>query len=90
MTLTNDIIILEYSEKQRNFHFGDTLNTYATNDWIKLKAMTYDDAFAFCRLLDKKYVENRITGKLPEMSVVKLELELFSKLKNIRMKYAGR
>ena len=90
MSLPEGIIFLDYSEKQRLFYFDTCPDKARANDWKQLKAMTYDDAFAFCQFMDRKYVDNRKTGDYPELSVVKLELDLFLKLKNIRRKYAGR
>jgi hypothetical protein len=84
------IVNLDYSEKQRLFHFDYEPQKKNNKDWIKLKAMSVDDAIKFCDFMDKKYVNGRVTGNLPELSVVKLELELFFELKNTRRRLAGR
>ena len=88
--LPDGIIYLEYSEKQRMFHFADSENEYYTKDWIKLKAMSIDDAIKFTQFIDKKYVENRNSGIIPEFKIIKLELELFFELKNLNRKLSGR
>lgn len=90
MTLPEGIIILDYCPKQRNFHFEDNPERPKHHTWKQLKAMTYDDAVSFCHFMDKKYVDGRDSGILPELSIVKLELELFQQLKTTRRKYAGR
>jgi|LauGreSuBDMM15SN_2_FD.fasta_scaffold275608_2 hypothetical protein len=90
MTLPEGIIILDYCPKQKNFHFENNPDAPKHNSWKRLKAMTYDDAIAFAEFMDKKYVDGRKTGDLPELSIVKLELELFQQLKTTRRKYAGR
>ena len=86
--LPKDTINLDYSEKQRLFHFDYEQKKYRTKSWITLKTIPLDDAIKFCDFIDKKYVDNRISGILPELSVVKLEMELFFKLKNIHRKLA--
>jgi hypothetical protein len=84
------IVNLDYSEKQRLFHFDYEPQKYRTQSWTTLKAMSLDDAMKFCDFMDKKYVNGRISGTLPELSVVKLEMELFFELKTVRRKLAGR
>lgn len=84
------IINLDYSEKQRLFHFDYEPEKHRTKSWITLKAMSIEDAIKFCEFMDKKYVNGRTSGILPELSVVKLEMELFFELKNVRRKLAGR
>jgi hypothetical protein len=84
------IINLDYSEKQRLFHFDYEPEKHRTKSWITLKAMSLEDAIKFCEFMDKKYVNGRVSGALPELSVVKLEMELFFELKNVRRKLAGR
>ena len=90
MTLPEGIIILDYSPKQRQFHFENNPVASKTNDWKQLKAMNYDDAISFSQFMEKKYVDGRDSGILPELSIVKLELELFHQLKTTRRKYEGR
>lgn len=90
MKLPEGIIILDYSERQRLFHFDTEPHKKALPEWIKLKAMDWNDAITFCSFMEKKYVDNRSSGILPELSVVKLELALFFELKATRRKYAGR
>ena len=82
--LPEGIINLDYSEKQRLFHFDYNPEKYRTKSWITLKAMLLEDAMKFCEFMDKKYVSGRVSGTLPELSVVKLEMELFFELKNVQ------
>lgn len=84
------IINLDYCEKQRAFHFDDEPTKFRTKSWTSLKAMALEDAIKFCEFMDKKYVNSRVSGILPELSVVKLELSLFFELKNIQRKLSGR
>jgi len=88
--LPKGIINLDYSETQRLFHFSYEFQEYKTQNWITLKAMSLEDAMQFCEFMDKKYVNGRISGTLPEISVVKLEMHLFFELKKVRRKLAGR
>jgi len=88
--LPTGIVNLDYSEKQRLFHFDYEPENYKSKSWFTIKAMSLDDAMRFCEFMYKKYVNGRISGTLPELSVVKLELELFFELKNVRRKLAGR
>lgn len=90
MKLPEGIIFLDYSERQRLFHFDTEPDKKALPEWVRLKAMDWDDAISFCSFMEKKYVDNRKSGELPELPIVKLELELFAKLKTSRRKYAGR
>lgn len=89
-TLPEGILILDYSEDQRHFHFDYKPESYREPSWKPLKAMTWEDAVQFTRYMDKKYVDGRKSGRMPELSVVKLELELFFTLKSNRRKLAGR
>ena len=86
----DDICYLDYSEVQRCFHYDFSPEQYRHKDWIKLKAVHISDAIDFCHFMDRKYVKGRASGELPELEVVKLELDLFFKLKNSRRKLAGR
>ncbi len=52
--------------------------------------MSNDECNEFCEFMDKKYVNGRVTGALPELKIVKLELDLFFELKKSRRKLAGR
>jgi hypothetical protein len=88
-SLPEGIINLDYSENQRLFHF-DNVPESGKPGWVMLKAMTMEDAMQFCAFMDKKYVNGRASGTLPELSIVKLELKLFFELKNFRRKLAGR
>ena len=53
MTLPEGIIILDYSPKQRQFHFENNPVASKTNDWKQLKAMSYDDAIYFSQFMEK-------------------------------------
>lgn len=44
------------------------------------------DAAAFIRRIRSKYVRGRKSGRFPAADIVRLELELFMKLKNYRRK----
>lgn len=44
------------------------------------------DGMEFIRRLQNKYVKGRKRGRFPTTDIVKLELELFMKLKNYRRK----
>ena len=88
--LPHGIIQLEYSEKQRMFHFNDSIPDYKQRGWVPLKVISEDDAISFCDEIDKKYVKGRKSGILPELSVVRLEMKLFFELKSVRRKLAGR
>ena len=57
--LPKGIINLEYSNKQRLFHFDDTPGTYRDRGWVKLKAMSIEDAESFSEGMEKKYVKGR-------------------------------
>ena len=82
------IVNLDYSEKQRLFHYAEQKTIHKT--WVSLKAMSLEIAIAFTDFMDKKYVNGRSSGILPELSIVKLELDLFFKLKNINRKLVDR
>lgn len=89
--LPDGIYRLEYNEKQRCFHFESNQDKDCRyNGWVWLKVISSDDCIAFCEFMNKKYVDGRVTGVLPELSVVKLELYLFFELKKHRRKLAGR
>ena len=88
--LPEGIYRLEYNEKQRCFHYDQGQHAEGSFGWIKLKIMSNDECNEFCDFMDKKYVNGRVTGILPELSVVKLELNLFAELKKHRRKLAGR
>jgi hypothetical protein len=86
-----DIYRLEYSEKQRLFHFEHKEDKDVRRyGWTWLKIMSIDECISFCQFMDKKYVTGRASGILPELSVVKLELDLFFELKKHGRKLAGR
>lgn len=70
---------LEYSEKQRLFHFTYDPEESKTSDWVSLGIMANVDAILFSELMDKKFR----SGLLPELSVVKLELEVYLELLNL-------
>ena len=85
--LSNDICRLEYNEKQRSFHFENSIEKDCRkNGWVWLKMMSISDCIDFCDFMNKKYVNGRVTGILPELSIVKLELSLFFVLKKYRRK----
>ncbi len=90
MDLPDNIYRLEYNENQRCFHFDSGNHDENTCNWVNLKIMSNDECNDFCDFMDKKYVNGRVTGMLPELSVVRLELDLFLKLKNNRRKLANR
>lgn len=90
MELPEGIVVLDYSEQQRSFHFDISPSQHKSKTWITLKAMSIDDAVSFCNFMDKKYVNGRVTGILPEYTIVKLELDLFFELKKNHRKLAGR
>lgn len=81
---------LEYNEKQRCFHYNSGQHDENIWGWVKLRDMSEGDCNTFCDFMDKKYVNGRVTGVLPELAVVKLELSLFFELKTHRRKLAGR
>lgn len=85
-----DIFALEYSDKQRMFHYNSGEMPENTNGYVTLKYMSWHECTDFTKFMDKKYVNGRSTGILPELKVVKLELDLFFSLKNTRRKLAGR
>lgn len=87
--LPSGIVTLSYSQRQRLFHFEIEFET-EKKGWVSLKSMTTQDATDFCQSMDKKYVDGRLKGILPELSVIKLELDLFFELKAYRRKLAGR
>jgi hypothetical protein len=80
---------LQYNKRRRLFHFADKQNKRQFG-WVTLKPMSEDDCISFCSFMDKKYVDGRVTGVLPELSIVQLELALFFQLKKYRRKLAGR
>lgn len=84
------IYLLEYNEKQRCFHCNCGENIENTFGWVSLRAMSFSECDDFTEFMNKKYVEGRVTGVLPELSVVRLELQLFFELKKHRRKLAGR
>ena len=84
------IIILEYNQKDRMIHFDCEPQKHRHKYWVSLKAMCVNDAIQFCQYLEKKYVTGRKSGILPELSVVKLEQDLFLELKHTARKLAGR
>ena len=88
--LPEGICIVEYNQRQRLFHFNDGNHTENTCGWRSLGSTSIDEAIAFTEFIDKKYAKNRVTGIYPELSVVKLEYELWHKLKDYRRKLAGR
>lgn len=88
--LPSGIIYLDYNENQRQFHFDYEPGKYRHKSWVRLMAMSLDDALKFTCFMDKKYVNGRSSGILPEIDIVKLEMELFFKLKNSNRKLAGR
>lgn len=82
---------LEYSEKQRCFHFENKeIKDVRKNGWYWLRVMSVQECTDFYVFMFNKYVRGRKTGRLPELDVVKLELELFIKLKSHRRKLANR
>ena len=86
--LPDGIVNLEYSERHRLFHFADNCLKYPL--WVFLKAVSIEDAITFTSFMDKKYVNGRNSGRLPELPIVRLELDLFFELKHNRRKLAGR
>ena len=90
MELPEGIVVVDYSESQRCFHFESDPLKHKGNSWIRLKPMSIDDANTFCDFMDRKYVNGRVTGILPEFNIVKLEMDLFFELKKSRRKLAGR
>ncbi len=90
MTLPNGIYYLDYSEKQRLFHFDDNQNEHKGKDWVRLKAMSEEDCLEFTNFMDKKYVNDKTFGELPELEVVEIELKLFFLLKSHKRKLVKR
>lgn len=89
--LPNGIYRLEYNEKARCFHYeDDTDKNFNHTGWVILKTLSEADCIDFCSFMDKKYVNGRISGILPELSIVQLELDLFMELKKYRRQLAGR
>lgn len=87
--LPEHIYQIEYSEKQRLFHWERDTEKLCKG-WRKLRVMSLDECIEFCTFMDKKYVDGRQSGVLPELSVVELELQLWFELKKSRRKLAGR
>ena len=83
-----NIVSLEYSPKQRVFHFNEQQHT--PHAWRKIADMSIQDAMFFVDFMEKKYVNGRATGTLPEIRVVCIECDLFTELKAVRRKLAGR
>jgi len=91
--LPDNVVMVEYCEQQRCFHFDFHPNKITKNsiiNWQQLGALTIDDAITFAESMSKKYCKGRINGALPELDVVILEFSLFNKLKNSRRKLANR
>lgn len=85
----NTIYRLEYSDKQRCFHFAH-IEEGPKRGWVALRILPSDECKTFVFFMYKKYVDGRKTGTLPELKVVDLELQLFAELKDTRRKLAGR
>lgn len=82
-----DFIRLDYSEKQRLFHYESNINAKPYRDWVMITPnIDLIDAEKFFEFMDKKYCKGRVSGQLPTLEIVQLELQLFFKLKNIRRK----
>jgi hypothetical protein len=80
------ISCLDYSENQRVFHISDKPE-HVHHSWKRLSDMIDEiDAIKFIDFMETKYVKGRTNGQLPSLDIVKLELELFYKLKNVRRK----
>lgn len=67
---------LEYSEKQRLFHFSYDPKETKTSDWVSLGIMANVDAILFSELMDKKFRSDM----LPELTVIKFELAVYFEL----------
>lgn len=80
---------ISYSEKQRLFHFSEHDEKEAKG-WVTLGVASHKDCIAFTEFMDKKYVDGRQSGTLPEFKIVKLEFELYFELLQSRRKLAGR
>lgn len=80
---------VEFSSKQRCFHFNRNLNE-KKDGWTSLRIMSNRECMDFADYMDKKYVSGRSSGILPPIYIVKLELDLFLELRAYRRKLAGR
>ena len=77
-----EIVILEYSERQKSFHYNLDLNDNIERaSWVKLEKMPLVDAESFCDFMDKKYCKGKHNAQFPPLDIIKLELSLFIKLK---------
>ena len=83
------IVRLEYSPNQRQFHFADPSDTKPLR-WAEIGYTNISDAIYFVSFMERKYVNGRSSGILPEHGVVALEYALFNELKDTRRKLAGR
>ena len=88
-TSGSGIFWLCYSQKQKVFHFEDQSGNLKKG-WAVLRQMCLGDCESFVAFLEKKYVDGRVSGILPELDVVKIELDLFFALKSNKRKLAGR
>lgn len=84
--MNDEIIMLEYSERQHCFYYNSEPEKSGNNTWAKLKLMSLSDAIAFCTQMERKYEIGRKTGKMPSLEIVKTELTLFFQLKSYRRK----
>jgi hypothetical protein len=88
MTMNEIVIIrLDYSERQRLFHYEDNPKATPYKDWVMLaEKIDLIDAEKFYAFMEKKYCSGRVSGQMPTLDIVKLELQLFFKLKNVKRK----
>lgn len=86
-TSSIQIVSLCYSYEQSRFELIIPPSEVAPQNY-KLLATQIDrqDAETFIDRMHRKYVRGRKRGRYPTMSIVRLELELFIKLKNYRRK----
>lgn len=63
----NELIQLEYSEKQGLFHFNTEPEKKAAADWIILSKIYLDDAILFTEYIEKQYKDN-----YPDAHTIKL------------------
>ena len=83
------IVRLEYSPSQRQFHFAEQSDPRSLR-WAERGDTHISDAIYFVSFMERKYVNGRSSGILPEHAVVALEYALFNELKDTRRKLAGR
>lgn len=85
---TIEIITLCYDPVAHEFHPNPINSTRNVPTTAKVIARQIDrqDAEVFISRMHTKYVKGRKRGRFPTIDIVRLELELFVKLKNYQRK----